>query len=74
MFTTPLLLTALTAATTNALYFQFSPFVAGDIRVPSESHYISFTVSNPEAVFEQGGPNPSNCSISWSGCDVPTCW
>ncbi|EME38696.1 hypothetical protein DOTSEDRAFT_75447 [Dothistroma septosporum NZE10] len=70
-----LLLTALTAAaSTNALYFQFSPFVAGDYRLPSDSHLISFTVSNPTADFAEGGPAPRNISIAWNGTDIPTCW
>ncbi|KAK4609235.1 hypothetical protein CLAFUW4_14780 [Fulvia fulva] len=73
MFTS-LLLTSLIATSANALYFHFSPFVTTDIRIPSESHAISFTISNPTANFEQGGSAPRNCSISWSGSEVPTCW
>ncbi|EMF08144.1 uncharacterized protein SEPMUDRAFT_152415 [Sphaerulina musiva SO2202] len=62
------------ATSSQALYFNLDPFIASDVRVPSESHYISFTVSNPEAVFEQGGPYPRNCSISWTTSPPPTCW
>ncbi|KAF7187709.1 hypothetical protein HII31_11048 [Pseudocercospora fuligena] len=72
------ILTALAtlATTTNALYFHLSPFVATDIRIPSESHALSFTISNPDAVFEQGGSAPRNCSITWSGenSSPPTCF
>ncbi|EGP89255.1 unnamed protein product [Zymoseptoria tritici ST99CH_1A5] len=45
-----------------------------DIRSPSESHSISYTVSTPNAVYEQGYADPYDVSISWNGCDPPTCW
>ncbi|KAF2160272.1 hypothetical protein M409DRAFT_60173 [Zasmidium cellare ATCC 36951] len=67
------LLASLAATTTNALYFHLTDFRASDVRIPSESHALAFTISNPDAVFEQGGNNPANCTISWT-TTPPTCW
>ncbi|KAI5364666.1 hypothetical protein Slin15195_G042050 [Septoria linicola] len=62
------------ASSAQALYFHLEPFSVSDVRIPSESHSISFTINNPTAVFEQGGSSFRNCSIAWTGCNVPTCW
>jgi hypothetical protein len=77
MIFSPLLLPLLTLTTTaHALYYHLEPFSATDIRIPSAEHYISFTVSNPEAVYEQGGNAKQNCTISWTGdaASPPECF
>ncbi|KAK4495300.1 hypothetical protein PRZ48_013630 [Zasmidium cellare] len=74
LFPKPLALLASLATTTNALYFHLTSFRASDIRIPSESHAVSFTISNPDAVTEQGGNTPANCSISWTTPTPPTCY
>ncbi|KAM0720321.1 hypothetical protein Q7P37_004457 [Cladosporium fusiforme] len=73
MFRTSLLAATTLAAAANALHFQLSPFRAQDIRIPSESHSVSFTVSAPENVYEQGGSDPADCTLAWSD-KVPTCF
>lgn len=73
MFRSTLAIAATLATATNALYFQLEPFRATDIRIPSESHSVSFTVSAPENVYEQGGSQPANCTIQWTE-DAPTCF
>jgi len=71
--TTVLALLTATATAAPATFFSLTNFVASDYRVPSRSHAVSFTVSNPNAVFEQGGNAPRNCSISWGNGAPPTC-
>ncbi|SMQ49179.1 unnamed protein product [Zymoseptoria tritici ST99CH_1A5] len=44
---------------------------AADTYWPSESHSISYNVSS---VYFQSNDGPFNISISWDGCDPPTCW
>lgn len=46
-------------------YLHIEPLTVSDIRVPSESHVVSFTVSNPGAVFEQGGSSSFEFKLSW---------
>lgn len=62
---------AFLVSVSQALYFHLEPFSVSDVRIPSESHSISFTISNPDAVFEQGGTYPRNCSIAWSVNTTP---
>lgn len=55
------------ALTTSAAvpYLRIDSLKVTDVRVPSESHAISFTVCNPGAVYEQGGNSPYDVNISW---------
>ncbi|QIW96602.1 hypothetical protein AMS68_002120 [Peltaster fructicola] len=62
------------ASITNALYFSISSLTANDIFQPVESHNITFTVSDPTAVFEQGGSGAADCAVAWMACDIPSCW
>ncbi|KAF2214245.1 hypothetical protein CERZMDRAFT_95522 [Cercospora zeae-maydis SCOH1-5] len=59
-----LLLTTLLATSSQALYFRLSPFTSTSIYSPTESHTITFTINNPDAVFEQGGSYPRTCNIT----------
>lgn len=55
------------ALTTSAAlpYLHIESLSVSDIRVPSESHAVSFTVSNPGAVYEQGRSDPYDVKIAW---------
>lgn len=50
-----------------ATFFRISSLEASDFAYPQypESHRVNFTVSNPNAVYEQGGNMPSICMVEW---------
>ncbi|CZT20667.1 uncharacterized protein RCC_06525 [Ramularia collo-cygni] len=54
------------AMTTSAAvpYLHIENLSVADIRVPSESHSVKFVVSNPGAVYEQGGQLPYPVEIA----------
>lgn len=74
MHRTTLLAASTLAATTAALNFQITPFRATDTRIPSASHSVTFTVSAPANVYEQGGSSPAECTLSWTDEAVPSCF
>ncbi|GIZ38766.1 hypothetical protein CKM354_000217000 [Cercospora kikuchii] len=71
---TTVLLTTVLATSTQALYFRLSPFTTTSTYSPTESHTVTFTINNPDAVFEQGGSYARTCNITWTGCTPPPCW
>ncbi|CAK1358827.1 unnamed protein product [Cercospora beticola] len=62
---TTALLTTLLATSTQALYFRLIPFTTTSTSSTTESHTVTFTINNPDAVFEQGGSYPRTCNITW---------
>ncbi|EGP89248.1 unnamed protein product [Zymoseptoria tritici ST99CH_1A5] len=60
--------------TAQAPPFHIENFAAQDIRIPSESHNVSFTVKHLGAAPQQGGDAPFDLSIAWEGCDPPPCY
>ena len=73
MFRNTFLAATTLATAANALYFQLDDFKATDVRIPSKSHSVSFTVSAPENVYEQGGSAPADCTVEWTD-EAPSCW
>jgi hypothetical protein len=59
------LLSSLAIAQAAVPHLRVSNLVVSDISAPAESHQLSFTVSTPDAVYEQGYSDPYNVSISW---------
>ena len=71
---------ALAALRTSALsirapatFFHITDLTASDFHSPDlpESHCVNFTVSNPNAVYEQGGNAPSICRVKWYAAPNP---
>ncbi|CAK4034583.1 Hypothetical predicted protein [Lecanosticta acicola] len=61
------------ASALPATYFNIFGLNACDEHIPETQHFISFQVSNPNAVYEQGGNEVANCSIKWN-TSAPLCW
>ncbi|EME86784.1 uncharacterized protein MYCFIDRAFT_182071 [Pseudocercospora fijiensis CIRAD86] len=57
------------STTAAALYFHLSPF---HTTTTPTTHALNFTISNPNAVYEQGGSASRHCNLTWS-TTPPTC-
>lgn len=63
----PLLLTTFISSSlaAPATFFTITGLDVYDQHRPTTSHLISFSISNPNAVYEQGGSDVANCTLEW---------
>jgi hypothetical protein len=59
------LLSSLVLTQAAVPYLHVSNLVVTDLTSPAESHEISYCVSTPNAVYEQGYSTAYNVSLSW---------